>query len=94
MKEYFKEQLSVYPVITADVLAKVEYRAVWSGKRIDVGDRVVYAFVFLQGTDDLKLINFLERELNELPQMFTFIKMDPENFMPILAFKNDTKKHT
>lgn len=94
MKEYFKEQLSVYPIITAEVLDKVIYRAVWSGKRIDVGDRVVYAFIYQPDTDDLKLINFLERELDELTQKFVFIKMDPENFMPIIAFKNDTKKHT
>ena len=93
MKDYFKEQLNFYPTITADVLEKVEYRAVWSGKRIDVGDRVVYAFVYQPNTDDIKLINFLERELNELTQTFMFIRMDPENFMPVLAFKNDPKKH-
>jgi len=91
MIEYFTEQLNYYPSITEDVLEKIEFKTVWSGKRISVGDKVVYAFVYVLNTDDLKAITFLERELNDIKQTFKFIKME-EGYIPVLAFKNDTKK--
>lgn len=91
MLQYFKEQLDYYPTITEDVLDRIEFKSVWSGKRISVGDKVVYALVFSPNTDDLKAITFLERELNEISNTFKFIQME-EGYVPILAFKNDIKK--
>jgi hypothetical protein len=91
MREYFKAQLAYYPQITEEILDKVEFKTVWSGKRIQPGDKVVYAYVYLLNTDDLKAISFLERELDEINTKFKFIKLE-DDIMPILAFKEDTKK--
>jgi hypothetical protein len=91
MKEYFKVQLDYYPTLTQDVLDKAEFKTVWSGKRMQPGDKVVYAYVYLLNTDDLKAITFLERELDEISNKFRFIKLE-NDIMPILVFKEDTKK--
>ena len=54
MREYFKFQCDYYPTLTQDVIDRVEFKTVWSGKRMGVGDKVVYAFVYQPNTDDLK----------------------------------------
>lgn len=89
MIEYFKPQLDTYPKITQGILDKIEYKRVWSGKMIGAGDVVVYAYIYEKNTDDLKLISFLGRELNELSKDFKFIKMST---IPILAFADDKTK--
>lgn len=91
MKQYFKAQLDYYPTLTQDVLDRAEFKTVWSGKRMQAGDKIVYAYVYLLNTDDLKAITFLERELDEIGTKFKFIRLEDE-IMPILAFKEDTKK--
>jgi hypothetical protein len=91
MREYFKAQLAYYPEITDEVLERAEFKTVWSGKRMQPGDKVVYAYVYLLNTDDLKAISFLERELDEINTKFKFIKLE-DDIMPILAFREDTKK--
>ncbi len=91
MREYFKAQLAYYPEITDEVLERAEFKTVWSGKRMQPGDKVVYAYVYLLNTDDLKAISFLERELDEINTKFKFIKLE-DDIMPILAFRKDTKK--
>jgi hypothetical protein len=90
MRNYFKEQLDFYPQITEDVLDRAEFKTVWSGKRLQVGDRVVYALVYEINTDDLKAISFVERELDEIGNHFNFIRYEIET-IPVLSFKNDTK---
>ena len=90
MRNYFKEQLDFYPQITEDVLDRAEFKTVWSGKRLQVGDRVVYALVYEINTDDLKAISFVERELDEIGNHFNFIRYENET-IPVLSFKNDTK---
>lgn len=90
MRNYFKEQLDFYPQITEDVLDRAEFKTVWSGKRLQVGDRVVYALVYEINTDDLKAISFVERELDEIGNHFNFIRFENET-IPVLSFKNDTK---
>lgn len=91
MRQYFKTQLDYFPELTEDVLDKAEFKRVWSGKRMEVGDKVVYAYVYKLNSDELKAISFLERELDELPSKFKFIKLE-NDIMPIIAFKEDTKK--
>ena len=78
MRNYFKEQLDFYPQITEDVLDRAEFKTVWSGKRLQVGDKVVYALVYEINTDDLKAISFVERELDEIGNHFNFIKFENE----------------
>jgi hypothetical protein len=91
MRQHFKGQLDYYPELTEEVLERAEFKTVWSGKRMQPGDKVVYAYVYLLNTDDLKTISFLERELDEISSKFRFIKLE-DDIMPILAFKGDTKK--
>jgi hypothetical protein len=91
MRQHFKGQLDYYPELTEEVLERAEFKTVWSGKRMQPGDKVVYAYVYLLNTDDLKAISFLERELDEISSKFRFIKLE-DDIMPILAFKGDTKK--
>lgn len=88
--EQFQNQIQMAPELTEYVLERAEYKTVWSGKRMQPGDRVLYAYVYQKGTDNLKYINFLERELNELDSMFNFVRLE-EDVMPVLAFKDDPK---
>jgi hypothetical protein len=92
MVEHFEKQIDFYPNITEDVLNRVEFKTVWSGKRIAIGDKILYAFVYLLNTDDLKFINFLERELNEVALKFKFVRFDETQTIPILAYREDIKK--
>ena len=85
----FREQIKVYKEITPDVLDKITYKTVWSGKRIDVGDKVLYAFVYPLNSDEYKLATFLERELSELNQKFVFLQYI-KGFIPVLKFRGDT----
>ena len=91
MRQYFKFQCDYYPELTQEVLDQAEFKTVWSGKRMNVGDKLVYAFVYVPNTDDLKAITFLERELDEIGSRFRFIRFENEN-LPILAFIEDPKK--
>jgi hypothetical protein len=91
MRQYFKPQLDYYPTLTNDVIERAEFKTVWSGKRMQPGDKVVYAYVYVLNTDDLKAISFLERELDEISSKFKLIKVESD-IMPILAFKEDSKQ--
>lgn len=91
MRTIFEKQINFFPTITDDILEKMEYKTVWSGKRIIVGDKILYAYVYSLNTDDLKLIYFLERELGEISKKFKFHKYHDDE-TPILIFNNDTKK--
>ena len=88
MIEEFKEQIRAYKVITPDVLDRIEYKTVWSGKRIQVGDKVLYAFVYPVGSEDYNLATFLERELNEVANQFAFTQKI-KGIIPVLRYKND-----
>lgn len=93
MKQYFEFQCNYFPEITEEVLEKAEFKTVWSGKRLIPGDKIVYAYVYVPNTDDLKAITFLERELNEIGSRFRFIKFyDEDNHMPVIAFNDDPRK--
>lgn len=89
--ECFKEQIDYYSCLTDDILDKIEFRLVWSGKRMVAGDKVLYAYVYEKGTDNLKMITFLERELHEMDRIFEFIDFHNDTFVPILVFRDDTK---
>lgn len=86
--EEFKDQIRAYNPITSEVLDRVEYKTVWSGKRIQVGDKVLYAFVYPLNSEDLSLATFLERELDEVSQKFSFIQKI-KGFIPVLKFNGD-----
>lgn len=84
----FKDQIKAYKSITPDILNQIEYKTVWSGKRIQVGDKVLYAFVYPLNSEDYKLATFLERELDEVNQMFTYIQTI-KGIIPVLKYKSD-----
>lgn len=77
----FQDQINITPELSDDVLAKVEFKRVWSGKLIESGDRVLYAF--LKSDETLLLFIMLERELEELSSIFVFDSMYNET-IPIL----------
>ena len=85
----FKDQIKAYKSITPDILNQIEYKTVWSGKRIQVGDKVLYAFVYPLNSEDYKLATFIERELNEVGNEFTFIQKI-KGIIPVLKYKGDT----
>jgi hypothetical protein len=91
--DYFKIQIDFYPPIIEEILEKAEFKSVWSGKRIQVGDKLLHAYVYQPGTDDLKAITFLERELHELDNRFNYIRLE-RDVVPVLSFKEDTKTRT
>jgi hypothetical protein len=91
IKDYFKIQIESYPRLTDEVLDRVDFKTVWSGKRMVSGDRVLYALVYVPNTDDLKAITFLERELDEISSRFNFVSFENEG-LPILSFIEDVKK--
>jgi hypothetical protein len=84
----FKDQIKAYKAITQDILNQIEYKTVWSGKRIEVGDKVLYAFVYPLNSEDYKLATFLERELDEVNQIFTYVQTI-KGIIPVLKYKND-----
>ena len=84
----FKDQIKAYKAITPDILNQIDYKTVWSGKRIQVGDKVLYAFVYPLNSEDYKLATFLERELDEIEQKFTYIQTI-NHIIPVLKYKND-----
>lgn len=88
MIEEFKDQIRAYKAITPDVLDRIEYKTVWSGKRIQTGDKVLYAFVYPINSDEYKLTTFLERELNEVSQQFIFIQKI-KGIIPVLKYRGD-----
>lgn len=88
MVEEFKDQIRAYKAITPDVLDRIEYKTVWSGKRIQTGDKVLYAFVYPINSDEYKLTTFLERELNEVSQQFIFIQKI-KGIIPVLKYRGD-----
>lgn len=89
--EYFKNQLLIVQPLIPEIIARAEFKTVWSGKRVQSGDILLQAYVYQTNTDDLKLITFVDRELSELDSRFNFVRMDERDIMPILAFKEDTK---
>ena len=91
IKDYFKIQIESYPRLTDEVLDRVDFKTVWSGKRMVSGDRVLYDLVYVPNTDDLKAITFLERELDEISSRFNFVSFENEG-LPILSFIEDVKK--
>ena len=90
MREFFKDQIKAYKAITPDVIDMITYKTVWSGERINVGDKVLYAFVYPIDSDDYKLATFLERELDMVENKFIFIQHLKGN-IPVLKFKNDQR---
>lgn len=90
MRRYFENQISYLPYLTQDVLDRAEFKTVWSGKRMEVGDKILYAFVYVKNTDDLKFITFLEREINELEKHFRFIELK-DDMIPVFRFSDDSK---
>jgi hypothetical protein len=84
----FKDQIKAYKSITPDVLDRIEYKTVWSGKRIQVGDKVLYAFVYPMDSEDYKLATFLERELNDVAQQFVFVQKI-KGIIPVLKYRGD-----
>ena len=87
----FEQQLSVTNYITEDVYNQITFRRVWSGEMIQIGDKVVYGFVFDPKDDQLKLASFIDRELGNISNIFDVVGFKNVT-IPVLKFKNDAKK--
>lgn len=90
LRDYFKDQIEAHAMLTEDVLSNVEYKRVWSGAMMDVGDKVLYALAFPKGEEDPKMMSLLERELEDLHKIFDFVRYEKET-IPVLKFKDDPK---
>ncbi len=66
----FKAQIDVTDEVTQEVLDKIEFKRVWSGKLITVGDVVLYAFMedIEEGEPVRRMFSLLKRELDEFKQ--------------------------
>lgn len=82
LRNYFLDQIAHNRVITSEVESKISYRRVWSGKLINIGDKVLYAFA-LDPDNNKLLFSLLESELDELGPIFEFVEMMDET-IPIL----------
>jgi hypothetical protein len=88
--ECFNQQIRAYKAVTADIYDQIMYKRVWSGDMIQVGDKVLYAFVFDPTDDALKLISVLDRELGLIQNTFDFVAFK-NKIIPVLKFKTDAK---
>lgn len=82
LRDYFADQISANRAITPDIENKITYKRVWSGKLIQVGDKVLYAYV-QDDAGNLRIFQLLERELGEIDKAFDFIEMKDET-VPVL----------
>jgi hypothetical protein len=90
LKDYFKEQLEQFSPITDEIYDKIEFKRVWSGEMMQIGDTVLFAYVYPKGEDDPKFAAFLERELDVLETTFEFVHYIKET-IPALKFRGDNK---
>lgn len=81
MDNPFKPQLDTYSPVTEEVLKKVEYRRVWSGELINVGDIVLYAFME-DNNGERRLFSLLDREVNDFSD-YTVVGFENE-IIPVL----------
>ena len=85
LRDCFADQLRSNAVITLEMESKITYKRVWSGKLINVGDKVLYAFAIVDDKDP-RLFSLLESELDELDSRFAFVEYENET-IPILRQK-------
>jgi hypothetical protein len=90
----FKAQIEQAKQIDDETINKIEYKRVWSGELITVGDKPLFAFVIkdvkgeINNPDNLLLILLLERELNNMEHIFKFHSYNEDNpLIPILLKK-------
>lgn len=87
----FNKQIAVYKPITPDIYDHITYKRSWSGELMRVGDTVVYAYVFDPKDDQLKIMQIIDRELNNISNLFDFVGYK-NNIIPVLKYKSDAKK--
>lgn len=92
LKEAFAEAMENYRPIPEWALEHAVYPYVWSGKKIEPGDKVLYAFVDLEDGDDPVLMALLEREIDELENIFEFTNEYHSDYVPILKKKKKNVK--
>ena len=89
--ECFNNQIKTSRRITDDIYDQITYKRVWSGEMIQVGDKVLYAFVFDPKDDELKIFSVVERELPNIEKIFSFVAYK-NNTIPVLKYRTDGKK--
>lgn len=87
LREAFAEAIQNYGTIPEWALENAIHPYVWSGKKIEPGDKVLYAFVDLEDGDDPVLMDLLEREIDELENKFEFTNEYHSHYVPILKKK-------
>jgi len=91
---YFKPQIDQAKEIDEETLEKIEYKRVWSGELIVVGDIPLFAYVIkdpkggVDSPDNLLLILLLERELNKIENIFKFHSYNEDNTLIPILLKN------
>lgn len=90
--KYFLHQLDNHPIITTEIFSKIQYRRVWSGNMMELGDQVLYAYVRTSDQKTLQLMCVLKRELHQLDAIFMFDGEEGEE-IPVLKFINELKDY-
>lgn len=89
--DWFNQQMAAYMPITEEIYDKIIYKRVWSGELMNVGDTVLYAFVFDPKDDQLKLMSLLDREIAAIFSQFDFVGYK-NRIIPVLKYKTDAKQ--
>lgn len=90
--KHFQFQLENHSIITTELYSNIQYKRVWSGNLMEIGDRVLYAFIRTSDQKTLQLMCLLERELYQLDTIFTFDGNDDDT-IPVLKFINEAKDY-
>lgn len=84
LREIFQPQIQTNPPITIEILEQVEFKRVWSGRMISVGDRVLYALV--EEPQGEVIMSLIDSEIEEISTRFEFVDMKNDT-LPILKKK-------
>jgi hypothetical protein len=84
LRDVFKEALENYAPVPEWAFEYMVYTKVWSGKEIQAGDTVLYAFVDLEDGKNNLLMTVLDRELEEIEKTFKFTGEYHSHYVPIL----------
>ena len=81
MKEYFEHQFKENKVVTQEVLDKVTIKTYTSGRKIEPGEIILFAFA-KHNQNDITLICLHEEELDQ----FEYVQ-SPTEFIPEVKLK-------
>lgn len=90
MREYFKEQLETHKPMTQDSIDKIEYKRLWSGELVSVGDIILFAYLFkINEPDKIGLITLTDKKVDWLSNDYEFLGYHTD-ILPVLKHKKDS----